>query len=226
MKPENFDPKTDLSRAQTIPSNWYTDPAMLEAEKRSIFWRTWQPVGRIDMVMRAGDYFACEVLGEPLVVTRGTDNVLRALSNVCRHRAGPVAVGRGNRKSLQCRYHGWTYTLDGKLFAQPEFEGVQDWNKSEICLPQVQVATWGPFVFVNLDPKAPPLTEILGDIPRETQKAGFDLENMRFLERRDYIVNCNWKVYVDNYLEGYHIPIAHPGLFRELDYENYRVETF
>jgi choline monooxygenase len=226
MDLSDFKPTNDLSRASTLPARWYLDPDLLNLEKTKIFSRTWQPVGRNDLVQRAGDFFACEILDEPLVVTRGTDDVLRALSNVCRHRAGTLAIGKGNRKSLQCRYHGWTYTLDGKLFAQPEFEGVNDWDKSQICLPSFRIETWGPFVFVNLDQESPPFLEVLANIPKEVQHAGFNIDRMHFLERRDYVVNCNWKVYIDNYLEGYHIPIAHPGLFREVDYEQYRVDTY
>jgi choline monooxygenase len=222
----DFQPTADLSRASTLPARWYIEPEFLQAEKEKVFWQTWQPVGRSDMVTRPGDYFACEVAGEPIVITRGSDQVLRAFSNVCRHRAGTVATGKGNRKSLQCRYHGWTYSLDGRLLAQPEFEGVNDWNKNEICLPSIKVDSWGPFVFVNLDPDSPTLLDVLGDIPKEVAQKGFDLGAMRSVERRDYIIDCNWKVYVDNYLEGYHVPIAHPGLFRELDYEQYRVDTF
>ncbi|HEY7162569.1 MAG TPA: SRPBCC family protein, partial [Acidobacteriota bacterium] len=226
MDLSDYQPTNDLSRARTLPARWYLDPALLDLEKTKIFSRTWQPVGRVDLVQRAGDFFACEILDEPIVVTRGTDDSLRALSNVCRHRAGVLAVGKGNRKSLQCRYHGWTYTLDGKLFAQPEFEGVNDWDKNKICLPSYPVETWGPFVFVNLDSNSPSFAQVMANIPNEVKQAGFHMDQMHFLERRDYIVNCNWKVYIDNYLEGYHIPIAHPGLFREVDYEQYRVDTF
>ena len=222
----DFQPEQDLSLARTLPARWYRDPEFLEAEKHKIFWKTWQPVGRIDTVQRPGDFFAAEIAGEPIVVARGTDNKLRAFSNVCRHRAGPVASARGNRKSLQCKYHGWTYGLDGKLLTQPEFEGVRNWNKSEICLPQFQVETWGPFVFVNTDPTALSFFDVMDKIPREVKENQFQVDGMHFIERRDYIVNCNWKVYVDNYLEGYHLPMAHPALFRELDYEQYRVETF
>ncbi len=226
MDLSDFTPTADLARAATLPARWYTNPEFLELEKEKLFWKTWQVVGREELVARAGDYFTCEVTGEPLVITRGTDGILRAFSNVCRHRAGAVAVGKGNRKSLQCMYHGWTYGLDGKLMYQPEFEGVRDWNQSEICLPAMRVETWGGFIFVNLDGGAPPLRGFLEDIPDKVARAGYDLSQMRSVERRDYIINCNWKVYVDNYLEGYHVPIAHPGLFRELDYEQYRVDTF
>lgn len=221
----DYAPMADLARAFTLPARWYIDPRFLELEKDKVFWRTWQVVGREDLVARVGDYFACEVTGEPLVVTRGTDGVLRAFSNVCRHRAGAVAVGKGNRKSLQCMYHGWTYGLDGTLLTAPEMEEVL-WQRDEFCLPSVRVDSWGGFIFVNLDPNAPALLEFLGDIPEKVEKAGYNLAEMRSVERRDYYLDCNWKVYVDNYLEGYHVPIAHPGLFRELDYEQYRVDTF
>lgn len=222
----DFQPTHDLSRAETMPSRWYTDPQFLEREKTHIFWKTWQPVGRLDMVERPGDFFTCQVVGEPLVITRGQDEKLRAFFNVCAHRAGPVAAGKGNRKSLQCKYHGWTYDLQGKLMHAPEFDGVNDWMKEAVCLKSVQVEAWGPFIFVNLDPNAPPLMSIYGPIDEEIKRKGFQIDRMRALERRDYEIECNWKVYVDNYLEGYHVPIAHPGLYRELDYEQYRVDTF
>jgi choline monooxygenase len=223
----DYTPTDDLARAETMPARWYTDPSILELEKQHIFWKTWQPVGRADMVARVGDFFACEVAGEPLVVTRGQDNQLRAFYNVCRHRGMLVAKNKGNRRSLQCMYHGWTYGLDGRLLNAPEFEGVQGWEKSAVCLPSVQVEAWGPFVFVNLDPDAPPLRETAyHKIGAEITAKGFNIDQMSLVERRDYWIDCNWKVYVDNYLEGYHLPIAHPGLFRELDYDQYRVDTF
>jgi choline monooxygenase len=221
----DYAPVSDLASASTLPSRWYTEPEFLKVEKEKIFWKTWQPVGRLDMVLRPGDYFACEVTGEPLVVTRGLDNRLRAYFNVCRHRGGPVAAGKGNRKSLQCKYHGWTYGLDGKLMNAPEFEGVEHWRKEDVCLPEVRVEEWGPFVFVNLDPDAALLMDFYGEIAAQIKQKGFAIENMRAFERRDYVIECNWKVYVDNYLEGYHLPIAHPGLFRELDYDQYRVDV-
>ena len=222
----DYAPSDDLARATTMPSRWYIDPAFLELEKPKIFWKTWQPVGRLDQVLRPGDYFTADVVGERLVVTRGLDDQLRAFFNVCQHRAGPVAVGKGNRKSLQCKYHGWTYDLNGRLMNAPEFDGVENWRKEDVCLMSLKVEAWGPFIFVNLDPDAAPMSEIYGDIAAEIKRKGFNIAAMRAFERRDYIIECNWKVYVDNYLEGYHVPIAHPGLYRELDYEQYRVDTF
>ncbi len=138
--------------------------------------------------------------------------------------APDLARGAGNRKSLQCAYHGWLYGLDGCLKRTPEFEGVENFRKGDFGLVPVRLDTWGPFAFVNLDGDAPPLAEVMGKIPEET--ARFDFSRLRRVERWEYPVPANWKVYIDNYLEGYHIPVAHPGLYRELGYERYRVESF
>jgi choline monooxygenase len=216
----------DLPRAATLPADFYLDPAMYEREKRAIFGRTWQLVARIDDLARPGDFVPATIIDEPIVITHGTDGVLRGFYNVCRHRAGQVALSKGNRKSLQCRYHGWTYGLDGTLRACPEMEATEDFRKEDFGLLPIRVERWGPFVFANLDPQAAPLLETMGNIPAEVARAGYDVDNMRLIERRDYVIECNWKVYVDNYLEGYHLPIAHPQLFKEIDYDAYQVETF
>jgi choline monooxygenase len=219
-------PISDLASASTLPSAYYLEPAVLEREKELVFGRTWQLVARLDDLARPGDFVPSTIVNEPIVITHGTDGALRGFYNVCRHRAGQVALTKGNRKSLQCRYHGWTYGLDGTLRACPEMEETADFRKEDFGLVPVRVERWGPFVFANLDQAAPPLAEVLGAIPAEVEAAGYDVGRMRLVERRDYVIECNWKVYVDNYLEGYHLPIAHPDLFRELDYDAYRVETF
>ena len=215
-----------LSRAATLPSRFYLDPAVLEREKELVFGRTWQLVARGDELQRSGDFVPVTVLDEPIVITHGQDGQLRAFYNVCRHRAGQVALTRGNRKSLQCRYHGWTYGLDGALRACPEMEETEEFRKEDVGLVPVRVDRWGPFIFVCLSPDAPSLAEVMGAIPGEVARAGYDVDGVRPVERREYLIECNWKVYVDNYLEGYHLPIAHPQLFRELDYDAYRVEEF
>lgn len=226
MNLSDYVPTNDLSRAATIPAGWYIDPASLALERRQIFARSWQAVGHTRDVANAGDYFACEIAGEPIVVARGKDSELGAFSNVCRHRASLIVEGKGHGPSLRCPYHNWTYALDGRLLSQPEFEGVQDWDKDRVCLPQFQVETWGPFVFVNQDPHAPPLRDMMGKIPSEVASIQCNVEKLSLVERRDYLINCNWKVYVDNYLEGYHLPAAHPGLYRTVDYRQYRTDTF
>jgi choline monooxygenase len=212
-----------LAHASTPPSHWYFDPRLLAAEQERVFARTWQLAGREEQVASPGDYFTATVGGEPIIVVRGADDRLRALSNVCRHRAGPVASGAGSRKVFQCGYHGWTFALDGRLLGAPEFDGVADFSRAAVCLPAFKVETWAGLVFVNLDADAAPLGDYLEDLPASL--ADRDLTAMKFAARKDWYVDCNWKVYVDNYLEGYHIPLVHPSLNRELDYGRYRTET-
>jgi choline monooxygenase len=217
---------TQLARASTLLSSFYLDPAVYEREKELIFGRTWQLVARIDDLARPGDFVPATILDEPVVITHGLDGELHGFYNVCRHRAGQVALSKGNRKSLQCHYHGWTYGLDGALRAAPEMDESEGFDKADFGLRQIRVDRWGPFGFANLDEDAPPLIAQMGAIPAEVARAGYDVDHMRLIERREYLIECNWKVYVDNYLEGYHLPIAHPALFKELDYDSYRVETF
>ena len=216
----------DLASAETIPAAFYTDPRFLEMEKQRIFWRTWQPVAHAGKLRQAGSYAAFEILGEPCAVVRGADGVLRAFSNVCRHRASTILEGEGCTRALRCPYHGWTYSLKGELLAAPEFEGVENWDRNEVRLPEMAVREWGPYVFVNVEGAAPSLEDMLGDIPAQVAEMGCIAERLHFSYRRDYTIACNWKVYIDNYLEGYHLPAAHPSLFREIDYNAYRVDTF
>ena len=213
-----------IEYAKTLPSRWYTDPGVLEAETRRIFGRTWQLAGRAEQVARPGQFFTTTVADEPVLVARGLDARLRAFSNVCRHRAGPVACGEGERRSFRCGYHGWTYALDGRLMLTPEFAGVEDWRKEEHALPEFRVDVWGALVFVNLDRAAAPLAATLEDTLERTNERR-DWAEMRLAARKDWHVECNWKTYVDNYLEGYHIPVVHPSLNREIDYARYRTET-
>jgi phenylpropionate dioxygenase-like ring-hydroxylating dioxygenase large terminal subunit len=214
-----FDP--DIRRAATIPSRLYIDPVYLELEQDQVFGRTWQLIGRAESVDRSGAYLTARIGREAVVAVRD-GQVLRGFHNICLHRAGPVAEGCGRRQTLQCGYHGWTYRLDGSLLRAPEMEEAEGFEAADMHLLPVQVAAWGPLIFANLDLKAPPLAHFLDDIPERT--ARFRPEAMRFVTRKSWTIACNWKVYIDNYLEGYHLPVVHPGLYKELDYDQYRVE--
>jgi choline monooxygenase len=217
-----FDVDANISRAWSIPAPWYCEPEILRREKEKIFSRTWQVVGHRDQVCKAGDYFTTQVMDEPLLIVRGPDAKLRCFYNVCRHRAGPPAEGCGTRKLFKCSYHGWTYDLAGVLISAPEFEGVQNFEPETFSLVAVRTEEWFNLIFVNLDADAEPLREGLGELPRQAER--FDFAAMKLFERRTYDMKCNWKTYVDNYLEGYHLPSVHPGLNRELDYNAYSVE--
>jgi len=219
--PFRFEPR--LEKASTLPSWCYFDSWLLDEERKSVFGRSWQLAGRTEIVKSPGDYFTAEIAGESLLIVRGRDSILRALSNVCRHRAGPVASGSGNKSLFQCGYHGWTYRLDGSLAGTPEMKGIECFEAADFALPGFPVEEWLGFVFVNLNRETAPLSSMLEDLPERLADRGFD--SFHLAERKEWTIECNWKVYVDNYLEGYHIPIVHPSLFQELDYSNYRTET-
>jgi len=214
-------PGLPIEEASTIPASWYFDAEHHRKEQGRIFARTWQQIGRADQLRSTGDHVTAEVAGEPVVAVRSRDGGLRSFFNVCRHRAGVVVRGSGCSKAFSCTYHGWTYGLDGALLAAPEMEGVRNFDKRKFGLIPVNCDAWGPYVFVNLDREAPPLLEALGSLPRLAAK--HSLERMPFGGREAYTIACNWKVYIDNYLEGYHIPRAHPGLNRVIDYKRYTV---
>ncbi len=219
---ESLQIDSDIARAWTLPSHLYTDTAVLAAETELIFARSWQVVGHRDQVAKPGDYFTTELVGEPLLVVRGVDGKLRGFYNVCRHRAGPPAEGCGSRKVFRCGYHGWTYDLDGSLISATEIDGVEGFRREDFALVPVLVEEWFNFIFVNLSKDSRPLRDSLGELPKQAEK--FRFAGMKLFERRTYDLKCNWKTYVDNYLEGYHLPSVHPGLNRELDYNAYVVE--
>lgn len=224
MSPPNkaFSIESDVSKAWTLPSHLYTDPAILAQEQEQIFGRTWQVVGHRGQAAKPGDYFTTELNDEPLLLVRGLDSKLRGFYNVCRHRAGPPAEGSGSRKLFRCGYHGWTYDLDGSLISATEMDGVEGFRREDFALAPVRVEEWFNFIFVNLDAECVPLCQSLGEMPAQAEK--FQVEGLKLFERRTYDMKCNWKTYVDNYLEGYHLPSVHPGLNRELDYNAYVVE--
>jgi choline monooxygenase len=219
-----FDADQPLEHAHTIPAEWYTHPDLLAAERERAFATTWLAVGRADQVARPGDYFTALVVGEPLLVVRDAAGVLRAFFNVCRHRAALVACGpQGHASRFRCRYHGWTYELDGRLRGTPEFDGVADFQREDNGLVPIQAATWGPFVWIHLGGNPLALDQVLAPLQAVCQPLG--IESVRFVARQEYELRCNWKVFVDNYLDGgYHVNTIHPGLAGVLDYQHYRTE--
>ncbi len=219
-----LDADRDIARASPLHARLYFSNEAYEDEKARIFACTWQVVGHVRQAQNPGDYFTFDLIGEPLLIVRGEDGILRGFYNVCRHRAGNPASGCGNRKLFRCSYHGWTYRLDGALLVTPEFDGVQDFDAQEFGLAPVRIEEWFNLVFVNLDPGAQPLHESLGELPSQAER--FDFKNMKFSERRTYEMNCNWKTYIDNYLEGYHVPSVHPSLNLEINYNAYMVEPY
>jgi choline monooxygenase len=221
----SYDDRAPLAKAYTIPASWYTDTRVVQLESENVFARTWQAVARIDQLESPGQFVTATVAGEPVVVVRGSDAKLRAFYNVCRHHAMIVlSEACGHAHHMRCPYHGWTYSLEGELRGVTDFEGVLEFDRAQNGLVPVRLEAWEKFVFVNLDPQAGPLEDFLGALVGLARPLG--LGGLKFVERRRYVLACNWKVYVDNFLDGgYHVPHMHKGLNSVLDYANYTIEN-
>jgi choline monooxygenase len=213
-----------LERAETIPSAWYTDPRFHELDREAVFAESWQHVGHVDQLARAGDLLVDHVAGNPVMVVRDQAGVLRAFYNVCRHRGGPLALKDGHCDMLQCKYHGWTYQLDGMLRGVPHMNRTELFDKQDYGLVPVRLAVWEGLVFVSLAGQPRPLAELVAGITERVGAPG--LGGLHAGPRVDYDVRCNWKVYVDNFLEGYHVPYVHPELLKLYDFSQYRTEVF
>jgi len=221
-----YKPENPLEKASTIPSPWYFDARIARLESERVFAHSWQLAGRADQVREKGQFFTTQLGDEPIVVARGEDGLLRGFYNVCRHHAAAVVTEvQGCAKQFRCPYHGWTYGNDGALKGMVEFEGVCDFDRAKNGLVPVAVDTWENFVFVNLDGTAGSLNDFLGSVPELVAPLRLT-EKLKFFDRRVYTLHCNWKVYVDNYLDGgYHVPHAHKGLSSVIEYTRYTIEN-
>ena len=215
-----------IERGDTLPARWYVDAEVFQAEKERIFHRSWQYVGHTGQVSSVGDFFTTQLGDMPVVILRGADGEIRAFANVCRHRGSEVVLEcAGNRKTLQCHYHGWTYNLDGTLRNAPRENEQREFAKERLGLAPFAVETWGPLIFVNPSPAATPLREVIGELPQIFERVGIDFAQMRMLRRDVYEIAANWKIVVENFNECYHCPIAHPKFSEVIDTNDYRVET-
>lgn len=214
-----------LQRATALPARFYADPAMAAIDRSAIFDRSWQVVAHVCQLQNAGDHVVADLAGLPVIAVRGADGDIRVMHNVCRHRAGPIAQCDGlAAKSLRCRYHGWTYGLDGVLKSAPEMRTAEDFDVTQIRLPQLPTHLWQGLVFACTGGDPLPFDELVAGIDaRIGDERG--LAAYGHHQRVGYDVACNWKVYIDNYLEGYHVPHVHPALNRMLDYRSYVTET-
>ncbi len=227
MQPLPIDP--NIRNAFTINSRFYTDPAIFEQSKESIFARSWQFVGDSEMVKVPGQVHPLTLLesylNEPLLLTRDTDDSIHCLSNVCTHRGNLVCEHPGVERGLRCRYHGRRFGLDGSFLSMPEFEEAADFPSESDNLPRISFANWNQFLFASLEP-AFALTELVREM--DVRVGWMPFEEFKFdpSRSRDYLVKANWALYCDNYLEGFHIPFVHNALASALDYGSYRTELF
>ena len=224
---DGYDPNAPLDQAATIPSSWYTNKEFYDLELKTTFSRSWQLAARLDQVTQPGQYVTSDIAGEPVVTVRGNDGVLRGFFNVCRHHAAAVMTEpEGKAAQLRCPYHGWTYSLEGELKGTPDFTGVCNFDRASNGLVPLDLTQWENWVFVKLNQTdRSSITDFLGDeLVQEISR--LQLHDLHWFERRHYSFDCNWKVFVDNYLDGgYHVPYLHKGLDSVLDYSNYMIEN-
>ena len=224
-RPFGIDP--DIRTAATLPARVYSDPTLFELQRERVFARTWQYAGHDDLVSVAGQVFPFTLLpgglDEPLVLTRDGDDQLHCLSNVCTHRGTLVVEGAGHLSQLRCRYHGRRFTLDGRFHSMPEFEATKNFPSQADDLPRVSLERLERFLMVALAP-AMPFDEVAA--PMRSRLVGLPFADLAYdaAAARDYLVEANWALYVDNYLEGFHIPYVHSSLATVLDYGAYAVE--
>ncbi|AVP98067.1 (2Fe-2S)-binding protein [Ahniella affigens] len=214
---------TDLTHAYALPGHLYHGAEAHGFDAERILRRSWQLLGLVSQVRDSGDHLVADIGGVPVLVVRDEHGVLRGFENICRHRAGPLATcaGRG-AKALRCRYHGWTYTLAGQLRAATEMAGTPDFKMEDIHLNPIQVAVVRGLVFAAIEPDMS-IDELLTGT--EKKLGSRDFSHYEFERRQSFPVACNWKLYVENYLEGYHVPHVHPALNALLDYRSYVTEA-
>jgi phenylpropionate dioxygenase-like ring-hydroxylating dioxygenase large terminal subunit len=196
-----------LLEAETLPAWCYTDAAFHAREVERIFLRVWNFVGRAELVARPGDYMAFDFAGVPVVILRDGDGQVRAFVNSCRHRGTKILDGQGNCRALRCPYHSWTFALDGTLQVAPQMEDTKGFDKKDYGLVPIRLETWEGFLFICFDAQAPSLMDVLGDLPRTL--ASYKFADMVCVRRKEYDLACNWKIYVENAMESYHVPTVH-----------------
>jgi phenylpropionate dioxygenase-like ring-hydroxylating dioxygenase large terminal subunit len=205
----------------TLPYEWYVDPQIFNKERKQIFSKDWILVGHASQVKNVGDFFTFEVAGEPIIVTHGTDGELRAFYNICPHRGTKVEQSeQGNKKILQCVYHGWTFTLDGCVHRAPNFNTNQLGEYS--CMRSIRLEVHRSMIFVNLDPHAPSFSVAYQEFLSDLQRYPF-LDSLLLVKENRRLIEANWKAVVDNFLECDHCPIAHPIFAKTFDMSNYKL---
>jgi choline monooxygenase len=206
---------------RTLPAAWYTEPAWLELEHDRIFERSWQYVGWLGKLGSPGSFLTTTVGRIPVVVARDHDGDVHALVNVCRHR-GSVVVPEacGSRKTFQCRYHAWTYNLDGTLRKAPRLDDDAH-SDTSLALERLRFETVGPFAFVCADAEAKSLSTLAAAWPPLLGESGLEYDDLVLRESRTYDVKANWKILAENFLECYHCPVSHHGFSSLIDLDRY-----
>jgi choline monooxygenase len=197
----------------------YIAPEVFERERERVFWRTWQLLGPASRVAEAGRYVAADVAGAKVFAVRGRDGRLRAFRNVCRHRGARLLEdGAGHCSLIRCPYHNWAYDLDGTLKQAPWFGEEPGFAVADWPLEEIAVDVWRGLLFIAVEPTEPLLTQLAAAVP---ELAGEPIETYRHDRSEHLMLDANWKVYTDNFVEGYHIPGIHPAFFQAIEFEEF-----
>jgi len=216
-----FSAKEAIENASTPPASWYTWPGFFELEKETVFRKHWLIVGRTDQLLESGDYFSGIFLGWPYLITKDDEGNLRAFYNVCSHHGACIAPGEGRTKQFVCPYHGWIYDLRGQLKKAPRAGAIQALKSRNVDLKGIPVDTFGPFIALHFGQPSSCLKQELESLHGSFISDPF--HNLKFVRQLTYSIDCNWKVFVDNYLDGgYHVAHMHPGLNDQLDFSSYQ----
>jgi len=212
FSPEHYkDTRKPLHEASTLPGWCYVDNEWYEREVEMLFKKNWICVGRVEQVPKSGDYYSIEIVGQPLIVIRDENQQVRVHSALCRHRGAIITEGAGHCRALVCPYHSWTYSPSGKLLNTPgnppPMAGVSGFNMADHNLISIRTELWCGFIFINFDENAESLMSWLGDLPEFL--SSYQLENMQWTNRDMYEVDCNWKIWLENAFENYHVPSIH-----------------
>jgi phenylpropionate dioxygenase-like ring-hydroxylating dioxygenase large terminal subunit len=200
-----------VTESRLLPPVCYTSPEFFAFEMQSIWSHDWIAVGRTDQIPDPGDFFSLTMAGEPLLIVRDNRGEVNVLSAVCRHQGMIVNDGSGNCKAFTCPYHRWTYGLDGHLMGAPAMDKSVGFDKSEVCLPSTKVEVWNGFIFMNFDPEAPPLAPTLGGA--EQALKNYELASAHTILDEAPVLPWNWKVMLENFVDGYHAHRLHPFIY-------------
>jgi len=229
-----FNPSLKIEDASMPPASWYTEKEFFNHEVKNIFNKTWQPVAHLSQLSSANSYLTGVSCNIPWLITRDEENKIRGFYNVCRHKGREIVRGSGNarKNDLTCGYHAWKYCFDGQLKSAPQMGGINNFYKDQMGLLPLAVEEWGNWIFINGKNDSLPLSETLGNLTMMLEQRNWS--KLQYHSTKEWTINCNWKVYIDNYLDGgYHIPFMHPSLDAQLDmhtyktvlYENYNIQT-
>ena len=222
-----------LSKASTPPTSWYTEKEFLMKVEKEHTFRNWLNIGHVQALQNEGDYLACTILDQPIVVVKSKEGTINAFYNVCRHHAAQIcddgqgSIGPNGR--FTCPYHGWQYNSEGKLTKAIKMKGCENFSAKEFGLHSLPVQIVGPWVYVNFSPlKTKNIYEDVPDLGEMTKMLeGADYHKLLHYKSRNYVINCNWKVFIDNYLDGgYHVPVAHKDLTANLDIDKYERRSY